>query len=94
MVNVCKWQIKISLLLQGSEHLPCRCINRKSRIDGVLFEQWLQKIDKTLAIEEKIILVVDNYLAQPTIDNLDLIEIIFIPVINPSKLLLMNQGTP
>ena len=63
-------------------------------MDGVLFEKWMQNIDKKLTTEECIVLLVDNYQAQRTIDNLNLTEIIFMPVINPRKLWLMNQGTP
>lgn len=63
-------------------------------MDGVLFEKWMQNIDKKLTTEESIILLVDNYQAQLTIDNLNLTEIIFMSLINPRKLWLMNQGTP
>lgn len=63
-------------------------------MDGVLFEKWMQNIDKKLTTEESIVLLVDNYQAQRTIDNLNLTEIIFMSVINPRKLWLMNQGTP
>lgn len=63
-------------------------------MDGVLFEKWMQNIDKKLTTEESIVLFVDNYQAQLTIDNLNLTEIIFMSVINPRKLWLMNQGTP
>lgn len=63
-------------------------------MDGVLFEKWMQNIDEKLTTEESIVLLVDNYQAQLTIDNLNLTEIIFMSVINPRKLWLMNQGTP
>ena len=63
-------------------------------MDGVLFEKWMQNIDKKLTTEESIVLLVDNYQAQLTIDNLNLTKIIFMSVINPRKLWLMNQGTP
>lgn len=63
-------------------------------MDGVLFEKWMQNIDKKLTTEESIVLLVDNYQAQLTIDNLNLTEIIFMSLINPRKLWLMNQGTP
>ena len=63
-------------------------------MDGVLFEKWVQNIDKKLTTEESIVLLVDNYQAQLTIDNLNLTEIIFMSLINPRKLWLMNQGTP
>lgn len=63
-------------------------------MDGVLFEKWMQNIDKKLTTEESIVLLVDNYQAQLTIDNLNLTEIIFMSVINARKLWLMNQGTP
>ena len=63
-------------------------------MDGVLFEKWMQNIDKKLTTEKSIVLLVDNYQAQLTIDNLNLTEIIFMSVINPRKLWLMNQGTP
>lgn len=63
-------------------------------MDGVLFEKWMQNIDKKLTTEECIVLLVDNYQAQLTIDNLNLTEIIFMSLINPRKLWLMNQGTP
>ena len=51
-------------------------------MDGVLFEKWMQNIDKKLTTEESIVLLVDNYQAQLTIDNLNLTEIIFMSVIN------------
>ena len=63
-------------------------------MDGVLFEKWMQNIDKKLTTEESIVLLVDNYQAQLTIDNLNLTEIIFMSLINRRKLWLMNQGTP
>ena len=63
-------------------------------MDGVLFEKWMQNIDKKLTTEESIVLLVDNYQAQLTIDNLNLTDIIFMSVINARKLWLMNQGTP
>lgn len=63
-------------------------------MDGVLFEKWMQNIDKKLTTEESIVLLADNFQAQLTIDNLNLTEIIFMSVINARKLWLMNQGTP
>lgn len=73
-----RWLLFVNVKLKSSccfkvlKHSPSKWINRKSREDGTLSKKWIKEIDKKLATEKMIILLVDNCQAQPTIDNLNL----------------------
>lgn len=75
-------------------HLPCWYFSqKKSWMDGILFEEWVHGIDREFTNERrKIILLVDNCLAHTNIDNLVSIEILFLPPDTTSKLQSMDQG--
>ena len=61
--------------------LPCRNRSqRKSWMDGVLFEEWVRELDRKFACEENnVALVIDNCPAHPHIENLKAIKLIFQP---------------
>ena len=62
-------------------------------MDSILFEEWVREVDRRFAKEGgKIILLIDNRPAHPSIDNLVSIELIFLPPNTTSKLLPMDQG--
>ena len=62
-------------------------------MDSILFEEWVREVDRRFAKEGgKIILLIDNRSAHPSIDNLVSIELIFLPPNTTSKLLPMDQG--
>ena len=75
-------------------HLPCWYFSqKKSWMDGILFEEWVHGIDREFTNERrKIILLVDNCLAHTNIDNLVSIKILFLPPNTTSKLQSMDQG--
>ena len=53
---------------------------------SLLFEEWIRKMDIKFTTEEKkVALIIDNYPAHPTIDNLKSIELIFLPPYTTSK---------
>ncbi|XP_004209703.2 tigger transposable element-derived protein 4-like [Hydra vulgaris] len=76
------------------KHLPCRYRSqKKSWMDGTLFEERVSETDRQLTKERlKIVLLVDNCPAHPIIDNLESIELIFLPSNTTSKLQPMDQG--
>ena len=62
-------------------------------MDSILFEEWIREVDRRFTKEEqKIILLVDNCPAHPSIDNLVSTELIFLPPNTTSKLQPMDQG--
>ena len=79
---------------RGVKHLPCRYRNQnKSWMDIVLFEEWIREMDTKFTKEKKkVALIIDNCPAHPTIDNLESIELIFLPPNTSSKLQPMDQG--
>ena len=74
--------------------LPCRYRNqRKSWMDGVLFEEWVREIDRKFDAEgRKIALVIDNCPAHPDIENLKAINLFFLPPNTTSQTQPMDQG--
>ena len=74
--------------------LPCRYRNqRKSWMDGVLFEEWVREIDRKFDAEgRKIALVIDNCPSHPDIANLKAIKLFFLPPNTTSQTQLMDQG--
>ena len=62
-------------------------------MDSVLFEEWIWDMDTKFTKEKKEeALIIDNYPAPPTINNLKSIELIFLPLNTTSKLQPMDQG--
>ena len=76
------------------KHLPCRYrCQKKSWMDSILFDEWVREVDRRFTKEgRKIILLVDNWPAHPSIDNLVSTELIFLPPNTTSKLQPMNEG--
>ena len=62
--------------------LPCRYrAQKKSWMDGVLFEEWLRDLNKTFKSEKrKVSLIIDNCLAHPIVDNLSHVKMVFLPL--------------
>ena len=62
-------------------------------MDSILFQEWVCEVDRRFTKEgRKIVLLVDNCPAHPSIDNLVSTELIFLPPNITSKLQPMNQG--
>nr|XP_047129379.1 tigger transposable element-derived protein 4-like [Hydra vulgaris] len=80
--------------LKGIKHLPCRYRNQnKSWMDSILFEEWIREMDTKFTKEKKkVMFIIGNCLAHPTVDNLKSIELIFLPPNTTSKLQPMDQG--
>ena len=76
------------------KHLPCRYRSqKKSWMDSILFEEWVREVDRRFTKEgQKIVLLVDNCPAHPSIGNLASAELIFLPPNTISKLQPMDQG--
>ena len=74
--------------------LPCRYRNqRKSWMDGKLFEDWLRELDRKFAFEGRnVAFVIDNCPAHSHIDNLKAINLCFLPPNTISKTQQMDQG--
>ena len=62
-------------------------------MDSILFEEWVREVDRRFTKEgRKIVLLVDNCPANPSIDNLVSTELMFLPPNTTSKLQPMDQG--
>ena len=62
-------------------------------MDSILFKEWVREVDKRFTKEgQKIVILVDNCPAHPSIDNLASTELIFLPPNITSKLQPMDQG--
>ena len=61
-------------------------------MDSILFEEWVREVDRRFTKEgRKIVILVDNCPAHPSIDNLVSAELIFVPPNTTSKLQPMDQ---
>ena len=59
---------------------------------SILFEKWVREVDRRFTKEGgKIALLVDNYPAHPSIDNLVSTELIFLPSNTTSKFQLTTK---
>ena len=67
--------------LKNVKFLPRRYRNqRKSWMDGKLFEEWLRELDRKFAFERrKVVFVIDNCPTHPHIDSLKPIKLYFLP---------------
>ena len=76
------------------KHLPCIYRSqKKSWMDSILFAEWVPGVDRRFTKEgRKIVLLVDNCPAHPSIDNLVSTELIFLPPNTTSNLQPMDQG--
>ena len=66
---------------KGVRNLPC-CyhVQRKSWMTVELFEEWVRQLDqKFSAANRKIALIIDNCTAHPHVEQLNSIELIFLP---------------
>ena len=76
------------------KNLPCRYRSQnKSWMDGNLFTEWVRQPDNKFVAEgRKIALIIENCPAHPRIDNLQAVELIFLPPNTSSKTQPMDQG--
>ena len=76
------------------KHLPCRYRSqKKSWMQSILFEDWVREVDRRFTKEgRKIVLLVDNCPAHPSIDNLVSTELISLPPNTTSIIQPMDQG--
>ena len=62
-------------------------------MDGNFFREWVRQLEnKFVAKGRKIVLIIDNCPAHPKIDNLQAVELIFLPPNTTSKTQPMDQG--
>ena len=78
----------------GVKSLPCRYRSQKnSWMDGDLFTEWVKELDRKYAAQDrKIALIVDNCPANPEVDGLKAIELIFLPPNTTLKTQPMDEG--
>ena len=76
------------------KNLPCRYRSQnKSWMDGNLSTEWVRQLDNKFVAEgRKIALIIDNCPAHPEIDNLQAVELIFLPPNTTPKTQPMDQG--
>ena len=65
----------------GVKNIPCRYRSqKKSWVDGGLFEQWVREFDKKFLGEGgRVALIVDNWPVQPHVEGLKSIHLVFLP---------------
>ena len=75
------WKAKNPRCFKNVKFLPCCYRNqRKSWMDGKLFEEWLRELDRKFAFEGRnVAFVIDNCPAHPHIDNLKAIKLYSLP---------------
>ena len=66
---------------QNIKHLPCQYTSqKKSWMDSEIFENWVRKLDQKFRVDgRKIVLIIDNCPAHPSISNLTNIHLVFLP---------------
>ena len=70
--------------LKNIKHLLC--------MDSTMFEEWVREVERRFTKEgQKIVLLIDNFPAHPSIDSLVSTELIFLPPSTTSKLQPMDQ---
>ena len=72
------WSIKIK---HNGRNLPCRYQSqKKARMDGTLFEEWLCELDRKFKMQgRKIVMIVDNRPAHPERSTLKAVKLQFLP---------------
>ena len=75
------------------KNLPCKYKSqKKSLVDSQIFEEWMRKLNRTFQMEgRKIVLLIDNYLAHPSVSDLRNVQLVFLPPNTTSVLQPMNQ---
>ena len=62
-------------------------------MDSALFEEWVRDVNKKFQVEgRKVALIIDNCLADPIIENLSHVKLVFLPLNTTSVSQLMDQG--
>ena len=81
-------------LFKHVRNLPCRYRSqKKSWMDGTLFEEWLHELDRQFEMQgRKVIMIVDNCPAHPEVSGLKAINLQFLPPNTTSCTQLTNQG--
>ncbi|XP_057302680.1 tigger transposable element-derived protein 4-like [Hydractinia symbiolongicarpus] len=79
---------------KGVKTLPCRYRSqKKSWMSGELFEEWVRELDRKFSVSKrKIALIIDNCTAHPHVENLEWVELIFLPPNTTSQTQPMDQG--
>ena len=79
---------------KGVRNLLCRYhAQRKSWMTAELFEEWVRQLDRKFsAANRKIALIIDNCAAHPNVEQLNCIELIFLPSKTASNAQPMDQG--
>ncbi|XP_057305268.1 tigger transposable element-derived protein 4-like [Hydractinia symbiolongicarpus] len=79
---------------KGVKTLPCRYRSqKKSWMSGELFEEWVRELDRKFSVfKRKIALIIDNCTAHPHVENLEWVELIFLPPNTTSRTQPMDQG--
>ena len=74
--------------------LPCRYrAQPESWMSSFLFDEWVKELDRKFEKENhRIVLIVDNCPAHPTVDGLKTIELVFLPTNTTSKTQPIGQG--
>ena len=75
------------------KNLPCKYKSqKKSRMDSHIFEEWVRKLDRTFPMEgRKIVLLIDDCPAHPSVSNLTNVQLVFLPPNTTSVLQPMDQ---
>ena len=65
---------------------------KKSRMDSHIFEEWVRKLDRKFPMEgRKILLLIDDCPAHPSVSNLTNVQLVFLPPNTTSVLQPMDQ---
>ena len=85
---------KNPMCFKNIKKLPCRYQSQtKSRVDSVLFEEWVRNVNKIFQAEgRKVALIIGNCLAHPIIEYLSHVKLVFLPPNTTSVSQLMDQG--
>ena len=71
----------------------CYRAQRKSWMTAELFEEWVRQLDRKFsAVNRKIALIIDNCAAHPLVEQLNSIELIFLPPNTTSHAQPMDEG--
>ena len=79
---------------KGVKSLPCQYkAQQKSWMDSEIFTEYVRKLDALFLNQgRKIFLIIDNCPAHPEVENLEAIELVFLPPNTTSKTQPMDQG--